>query len=107
MSHNEEKQTFAHQVYAIIAAIPAGKVVTYGQIAKLTGMPTYVRQVCFVLRHIPKGSKLPCHRIINGQGKLSVKGQTYSRYKVKLIEEGIEFNNNDKIDLKKYGWDVF
>ena len=106
MNNPQEKHVFAHQVYTIIAAIPAGKVTTYGQIAKLTGMPTYIRQVCFVLRHIPKGSHLPCHRIINGQGKLSVKGENYMRYKLKLIEEGIEFNHNDKIDLKKFGWNI-
>lgn len=100
----EESKTFALQVYAIIAAIPAGKVVTYGQIAQMAGMPTYIRQVCFILRHLPKGSKLPCHRIINSQGRLSVKDDTYQDYKLKLIAEGIKFNVKDKIDLKKYGW---
>jgi len=100
----EDNQTFANQVYAIIAAIPAGKVITYGQIAKMAGMPTYIRQVCFILRHLPKESKLPCHRIINGQGRLSVKGDTYQKYKLKLIEEGVEFNSKDKVDLKKYAW---
>ncbi|WVD67133.1 methylated-DNA--[protein]-cysteine S-methyltransferase [Orbus sturtevantii] len=100
----EDNQTFAHQVYAIIAAIPSGNVITYGQIAKMAGMPTYVRQVCLVLRRLPKESKLPCHRIINSQGYLSVKGDTYQKYKLKLIEEGIKFNHKDKIDLKIYGW---
>ncbi|WP_392563715.1 MGMT family protein [Orbus wheelerorum] len=100
----DDRQTFANQVYAIIAAIPVGKVITYGQIAKMAGMPTYIRQVCFVLRHLPKGSKLPCHRIINGQGRLSVTGDSYLKYKLKLISEGIEFNQKDKIDLRKYGW---
>ncbi|WP_392560351.1 MGMT family protein [Orbus mooreae] len=106
MSHFIAENSFANQVYAIIAAIPPGKVVTYGQIAKMAGMPSYVRQVCFILRKLPKESKLPCHRIINGQGRLSVKDETYRRYKLKLIEEGIEFNQNDKIDLKKYGWHI-
>jgi len=106
MIDSNDHQTFSHQVYAIIAAIPVGKVVTYGQIAKMAGMPSYVRQVCFILRHLPKGSKLPCHRIINGQGRLSVKNETYTRYKLKLIEEGIQFNSKDKIDLKKFGWHI-
>lgn len=106
MTNTEDRQLFAKQVYAIISAIPMGKVVTYGQIAKMAGVPSYVRQVCYILRHLPAGSKLPCHRIINGQGKLSVTGETYINYKLKLIAEGIEFNHNDKIDLKKYAWHI-
>lgn len=99
-----KNQIFSQQIYAIIAEIPKGKVTTYGEIAKMAGMPTYIRQVCFVLRHIPENSKLPCHRIINSQGYLSVKDETYQRYKLKLIAEGIEFSHNDKINLTKYLW---
>lgn len=106
MLNVEERQTFAEQVYAIIAAIPKGKVVTYGQIAQMAGMPTYIRQVCFILRHLPNDSKLPCHRIINSQGRLSVKNDTYMRYKQRLIAEGIVFNQRDKIDLHKFGWHI-
>ncbi|RKS87168.1 O(6)-alkylguanine repair protein YbaZ [Orbus hercynius] len=106
MTHLKDRQTFADQVYAILAAIPAGKVVTYGQIAKMAGLPSYIRQVCFVLRHLPSDHQFPCHRVINAQGHLSVQGETYQRYKQRLIDEGIEFNHHDKIDLKKYGWHI-
>lgn len=95
---------FAHQVYAIIASIPEGKVTTYGTIARLAGIPTYVRQVCAVLRNIPSDSTLPCHRIINGQGKISVTGESYKRHKAALLKEGIIFNDHDKIDFKVFGW---
>lgn len=101
---SEPHDSFTHQVYAIISAIPSGKVTTYGQIAKMAGAPTYVRQVCYILRHLPEGSKLPCHRIINGQGRLSVKNQTYIRYRQRLLAEGVVFNLQDKIDLNLYGW---
>lgn len=102
MTHTPDD--FAHQVYAIIASIPEGKVTTYGAVARLAGMPTYVRQVCAVLRNIPLDSTLPCHRIINGQGKISVSGESYERHKSALLKEGIIFNANDKIDLKRFGW---
>lgn len=95
---------FAHQVYAIIASIPEGKVTTYGAIARLAGVPTYVRQVCAVLRTIPKDSVLPCHRIISGQGKITVTGESYTRHKEKLLKEGIIFNERDKVDFKLFGW---
>lgn len=100
----EQTDDFAHQVYAIIAAIPEGKVTTYGTIARLAGLPTYVRQVCAVLRGIPSDSILPCHRIINGQGKITVTGETYQRHKKALLKEGVVFNKNDKIDFKVFGW---
>lgn len=98
--------TFADRVYATIAAIPKGKVATYGQIARLAGMSTYVRQVCFILRHVPKESTLPCYRIINSQGKISLSNQNYMRQKTRLTEEGIVFGKNDKVDLKIFGWDI-
>ena len=95
---------FAHQVYAIIASIPEGKVTTYGTIARLAGVPTYARKVCAVLRGIPDDTLLPCHRIINAQGKLSVTGETYQRHKKALLKEGIIFNQSDKVDFKVFGW---
>lgn len=101
-THNHDD--FAHQVYAIIASIPEGRVTTYGAVARLAGVPTYVRQVCAVLRNIPKDSTLPCHRIINGQGRISVTGEGYNRHKSALLNEGIIFNENDKIDFKRFGW---
>ncbi|MEX6398290.1 hypothetical protein AB6E88_14925 [Providencia hangzhouensis] len=50
---------------------------------------------------------MPCHRIINSQGKLSVKGECYLRHKQALIDEGIIFDLNDKIKLKDYFWEGF
>lgn len=100
----QEHDNFAHQVYAIIAAIPEGRVTTYGAVARLAGVPSYVRQVCAVLRNIPKDSTLPCHRIINGQGRISVTGESYNRHKSALLKEGVIFNKNDKIDFKCFGW---
>lgn len=101
-----QSQSFKDNVYTIIAAIPKGKVTTYGEIARLAGAPSYVRQVCLVLRQVPKGSSLPCYRIINGQGRISVKSPHYERHKAQLQKEGIVFSDNDKIDLTVFGWKV-
>lgn len=98
-------QSFQDIIYTIIGSIPKGKVVTYGLIAKMAGYPTYVRQVCQVIRTIPENSTLPCHRIINSQGKLSVTGECYVIHKKALIDEGIIFGLNDKIKLKHYLWE--
>ena len=101
---SDHHDNFADQVYAIIAAIPKGKVATYGQIARLAGTPTFVRQVCFVLRNLPADSMLPCYRIVNSQGKISLKNAGYDHQKQRLLAEGVVFNEKEKIDLKKFGW---
>ncbi|MBI6190554.1 MGMT family protein [Providencia rettgeri] len=97
--------SFRDIIYNLIGSIPRGRVVTYGTLAKMAGYPAHVRQVCQVIRTIPAGSSLPCHRIINSQGKLSVKGECYLRHKQALINEGIIFDLNDKIKLKDYFWE--
>ncbi|QIQ21322.1 MGMT family protein [Zophobihabitans entericus] len=101
-----EFDNFSSRVYAVIAQIPKGKVATYGQIARLAGAPTYIRQVCFALRKMSKDTKLPYYRIINSQGKISVKNESYLNQKQKLLGEGIAFGKNDKVDLKKFGWEL-
>lgn len=99
--------SFQDIIYHLIGSIPKGRVVTYGTLARMAGYSTYVRQVCQVIRTIPADSLLPCHRIINGQGKLSVKGESYTRHKKALISEGVVFDSNDKIQLKQYLWNGF
>ncbi|ENZ0173978.1 MGMT family protein [Providencia huaxiensis] len=97
--------SFQDIIYSIMGNIPSGRVVTYGVLAKMAGYPAHVRQVCRAIRNIPPGSTLPCHRVINSQGKLSVTGECYLRHKQALIHEGIVFNANDKIKLKDYLWE--
>ncbi|MGG4608504.1 MGMT family protein [Providencia sp. Me31A] len=99
--------SFRDIIYSLIGSIPSGRVVTYGTLAKMAGYPAHVRQVCQAIRTIPADSTLPCHRIINGQGKLSVKGECYLRHKQALMDEGIIFNLNDKIKLQDYLWEGF
>ena len=60
------------QILEVIALIPYGKVATYGQIAKLAGIPKHARLVGYVLKHLDKESSIPWHRVINSQGKISV-----------------------------------
>lgn len=102
-----ETQSFQNIIYNLIGNVPKGRVTTYGTLAKMAGYPTYVRQVCQAIRTIPADSTLPCHRVINSQGKISVTDDNYSRHKKALVSEGIIFNANDKISLKQYLWEGF
>ena len=90
------------QIWQIVNAIPRGRVCTYGQVANLAGMPQQSRLVGRILARLPKGSRLPWHRVINSQGKIS--NPDPERQKERLEKEGIVFVNG-RINLKIYRWD--
>ena len=79
--------SFQDDVYNIVAQVPYGRVITYGQIATLIGRPQNARLVGYVLHGAAEASGLPCHRVVNAQGRL-VPGWTAQRG---LLEsEGID-----------------
>lgn len=68
LNNNEFRlHQFSVEVCDIIRQIPAGKVLTYGQIARLAGFSNYSRWVGKVLSHHPGTAALPCHRVVNRQ----------------------------------------
>ncbi|HMU66170.1 MAG TPA: MGMT family protein [Cellvibrionaceae bacterium] len=92
------------RLFLALAQIPAGRVITYGELAKRAGMPNGARLVGRILGELPEDGGLPWHRVINAQGKLSFPPgeQTYYRQKQLLMQEGVEFVR-DKIKLSVYG----
>lgn len=95
---------FHMQIFTVIHQIPKGKISTYGTIAKMAGYPGYARHVGKALGHLPEGSTLPWYRVVNSQGKISLKGNDLLRQKTKLVDEGIEVSELGKISLKQYLW---
>ena len=95
---------FNHKVFAFVHQIPIGMVSTYGDIAKFSGYPGYARQVGYVLRHLPKETTLPWHRVINSKGEISLTGEALQRQKIRLIEEGVLFTQAGKVNLKQFRW---
>ena len=94
---------FAQKVYDIAAAIPEGKVTTYGQIALAIGNPGWARRVGRAMFYAPSG--IPCHRVINAKGEMAPEyafgGKDIQR---KTLEsEGVVFKSNGCVDLKKSG----
>jgi methylated-DNA-protein-cysteine methyltransferase-like protein len=92
-------------IWQVIQAVPYGKVATYGQVAKLAGLPGLARFVGVTLKQLPEGSKLPWHRVINSQGRISfpVKSDQYKVQVELLMSEGITFKNS-KISLQQNLW---
>jgi methylated-DNA-protein-cysteine methyltransferase-like protein len=100
-----KNRTFSIEVIEIIKSIPRGKVATYGQIAGLAGNRFASRQVSWVLNSSSKSENLPWHRVVNKNGKISLRpSHGYELQKKLLTEEGIVFDNDDRINLKIYLW---
>lgn len=93
------------RIRAVVSQIPKGKVATYGQIAKLAGVPN-PRVVGFAMASNKDPNNVPCHRVVKADGALAGYGLGGANHKrARLEEEGITFGNNDIIDLEKYQWD--
>ena len=96
---------FSEQVIKFIAAIPAGKVVAYGQVAAACGKPRAARQVARILKNYSVQLQLPWQRVINSRGQISLgKNGGYEEQKARLLSEGIIFDENDSVDWEKFGW---
>jgi methylated-DNA-protein-cysteine methyltransferase-like protein len=99
------KQQHLQAIYLALASVPAGRVVTYGQLAAMAGLPRAARLAGRALKDLPEATELPWHRVINAQGRISLPedSASYQEQKRRLQLEGILFNNN-KINLRIYGY---
>ena len=94
------------QIYSVVKQIPAGKVVTYGQIATLAGYYRQARQVGYALHAVPSDD-IPWHRVINAQGKISLNLDMGGAVQRKLLEdEGVVFTATGVIPLRQYQWQL-
>jgi len=94
------------KILQAVAAIPKGYVCTYGKVAELAGLPRHARLVGNILKKLPSGSKIPWHRVLNSQGRLSFPedSEPWQRQKERLELEEVGFLNG-KINLKRYLWE--
>jgi len=96
----------AEDVYKIVGQIPKGKVSTYGQIAKMAGIKSARPVGNWLHTHKQPITVVPCHRVVNSQGKLAInfgaKGKIKTQEK-RLKSEGVKAKNF-KVDLQKYLW---
>jgi methylated-DNA-protein-cysteine methyltransferase-like protein len=102
----DERELARLQLYQVIAAIPVGKVATYGQLAALAGQTGAARWVGHCLRNLPNDSKLPWQRVLGAGGKLAFpeNSESYWRQRHLLEEEGVVFRNH-KVKMTTYQWD--
>ncbi|WP_214767354.1 MULTISPECIES: MGMT family protein [unclassified Exiguobacterium] len=89
---------FTQDVVALIRAIPAGRVATYGQIARLAGNPRAARQVVRILHSMSQAERLPWHRVVNAKGEIS----QGIEQQLALEAEGVVFERPGKLSLSRY-----
>lgn len=96
---------FVKAVWQVVRGIPRGHVLTYGEVARLAGMRRAARRVSQAMRRAPRSMRLPWHRVVNAQGRISFPPDSpgYSRQKRMLEEEGVVFIDGH-IDLDRFGY---
>jgi len=94
------------RIWQVVALIPKGCVATYGDVARMAGLPGAARRVGAALRGLPKNTRIPWHRVVNAQGRLSLPEGSPSRalQKDRLEAEGITFRNKLSLNMIKYRW---
>lgn len=97
------KTDFYKVIYSIVREIPEGYVVTYGLLAKLAGKPQCSRMAGQAMFNVPHELGLPCHRVVNSQGRLA---PNWPEQRELLENEGITFKKNGCVDLAKHMWEV-
>jgi methylated-DNA-protein-cysteine methyltransferase-like protein len=94
------------RIYAAVRRIPRGRVATYGQIASLAGLPGHARQVGYALHALPDASRVPWHRVINAQGRVSPRAAPGwdDVQRQLLAREGVRFGSDGRLSLSRYQW---
>jgi len=88
------------KVYKKLLEVPAGKVTTYGELAKAIGLKNGQRVIGKIMNKNPYPVIIPCHRVIKADGKIG--GYAWGEeVKAKmLLKEGIKIKNGKIVDLK-------
>lgn len=104
-----DRADFYERVYSVLERVPAGRVTTYGAIAGYLGVASGARMVGYALNNLsihPDGEQLPAHRVVNRLGELTGRGYfSGDTMRERLIQEGIEFEDEYRLNIEKHFWD--
>ena len=98
------------RIYATVRRIPKGRVATYGQVARLAGLPGRARQIGYALSALPEDAahrSVPWHRVVNAQGAVSLRafpGEGHDEQRRRLEAEGVELDARGRLSLRKVQW---
>ena len=97
-------EAFKNRVYELVAQIPKGRVMTYGQIAALAGAAWAAWEVGQIANHGPED--LPWQRVVNKQGGLARGWPNggVNGHRAALEADGVEVSDDYKVDIGKLLW---
>lgn len=96
-------ENLIYNILSVVEEIPAGKVASYGQIAKLIGRERNSRLVGKVLSMAEYYGEYLCHRVVNHAGRTA---PHFVEQRWLLEEEGVEFKENGLVDLARFQWEI-
>lgn len=106
---SEKTAGFFERVYALVAGIPPGAVMTYGQISAALDNACSARYVGYAMASAPRDRNLPCHRVVNRLGELAG-GNAFGGpgNQRRLLEaEGVPFTAKGRVDLAACRFDPY
>jgi methylated-DNA-protein-cysteine methyltransferase related protein len=94
------------RIWAAVRRIPRGRVSTYGWVAEMAGVPGAARQVGYAMHALPPHTTVPWHRVINAQGRVSLRagGDPRLEQRFLLEAEGVVFDAGGRVSLERFGW---
>jgi methylated-DNA-protein-cysteine methyltransferase-like protein len=96
-------EPYTRSVIDIIKGIPAGCVMTYGQIAGIAGSPRGARQVVRILHSMSRAYELPWHRVLNAKGEIAIMDDELRFMQSMLLQnEGVRVDDNGRVELERY-----
>ena len=95
------EERLIYEILSVVAEIPEGRVATYGQIAAAIGREKNARLVGKVLSRAEFYGTYPCHRVVNAAGRTA---PGWAAQRILLEQEGVTFQQNGRVDMKKFLW---
>lgn len=102
LSQHDAPTAFAQRCYQLLKTVPQGKVITYKALAQALGTKAY-RAVGTALNKNPYAPHVPCHRVVNADGRLGGFAEGERRKASLLRKEGVIIRNG-RVDLGTYGY---
>ena len=100
-----EKSPTRRRILQILAAVPYGRVASYGQVAELAGLPRGARLVASVLRSEGAESGIPWHRILNASGCVAIPRENPARAEqISRLRDEAVMVLRGRVDLRRFAW---
>lgn len=101
-----EREEVRQRIFALVDSIPAGRVASYGVLARAAGLPGRARLVGKLLGSLPARSDLPWHRVVSADGRIAERPGDSPREQVRRLRaEGVELRASGRVEMQRFAWD--